>query len=269
MYERPFVAEYVVADVTLATANVMYEVAVRHGSRAKRTLMVCARHFVGQLRFDFKPLRVLTCFLGDDGPLGEAIREILREELGEGPRQVIAGQLPSDNPILQVTAIGSSGGVQHENTHAFLRHMRYASEIGERVHAALNHHSPAEAIAELQAIEQEVLADPQLAAQPHTALISLSLSSREKKAYPQMVSLFAKMPQALQRTPVAIAQRASALNRLAEQKVDAGDIAEAQQLRRETLHRLNDRARQDWSSETYGNAGRIYKGQAEAEGKGE
>jgi hypothetical protein len=40
-------------------------------------------------------------------------------------------------------------------------------------------------------------------------------------------------------------------------------------LRRETLHRLNDRARQDWSSETYGNAGRIYKGQAEAEGKGE
>jgi tetratricopeptide (TPR) repeat protein len=268
MYERLLVAEYVVADVTLATANVMYEVGVRHGSRAKRRLMVCAHDFVGQLPFDFKPLRVLTYLLGDNGHLGESMGKMLREELGERLRQAIAGELPPDNPILQVTAIESSGRVQHEKTDVFLRRMRYASEIGERVHAGLNHHSPAEAVAELQAIEQEVLAGAQVVAQLHTALISLYLSYREKKAYPQMVALFAKLPRELQRTPVAIEQLALALNRLAEQKADAGDIAEAQQLRREALHHLNDLAQQEWSIETYAIAGRIYKGQAEAEAKG-
>jgi tetratricopeptide (TPR) repeat protein len=145
--------------------------------------------------------------------------------------------------------------------------MRYASEIGERVHEALNHHSPAEAIAGLQAIEQELLGRPQVVAQLHTALLSLYLGYREKKAYAQMVSLFAKMPRELQGTPVAIEQLALALNRLAEQKVDADAIAEAQQLRREALHHLNNLPRQDWSSETYGIAGRIYKGRVEAEGK--
>jgi hypothetical protein len=79
MYERLLVAEFLVADVTLANANVMYEVGVRHGSRAKRTLMVCAHDFVGQLPFDFKPLRVLTYSLGDDGHLGESMGEMLRE----------------------------------------------------------------------------------------------------------------------------------------------------------------------------------------------
>jgi hypothetical protein len=83
MYERLLVAEYVVADVTLANANVMYEVGVRHGSRAKRTLIVCAREFVSQLPFDFKPLRVLTYALDLDGHLGEALGAMLSRDLGE------------------------------------------------------------------------------------------------------------------------------------------------------------------------------------------
>ena len=265
MYERLLVAEYVVADVTLANANVMYEVGVRHGSRAKRTLLVCARNFVSQLPFDFKPLRVLTYPLGQEGRLSESAGERLCEELNEQLQQAIAGELPADNPILQITAIESSGRVQHEKTDVFLQRMRYVSEIGERVHAALNRPSSADAITELQAIEKEVLAGQQVVSQLHTALISLYLGYREKKAYPQMMALFDKLPRELQRTPVAIEQLALALNRLAEQKAEASDMAEAQQLRREALRHLHVLAEPEWSSETCGIAGRIYKGQAEAE----
>jgi tetratricopeptide (TPR) repeat protein len=265
MYERLLVAEYVVADLTLANANVMYEVGVRHGSRAKRTLLVCAGNFVNQLPFDIKPLRVLTYPLEEAGHLSDSAGAKLREELSHRLHQAIAGDLPPDNPILQVTAFEPSSRVEHEKTDVFLRRMRYASEMGERVHAALNRPSPADAVAALQAIEQEVLAGPQVVAQLHTALIALYLGYREKKAYPQMVALFDKLPRELQRTPVAIEQLALALNRLAEAKADTGDLAGASQLRREALGRLGRLAAQEWSSETYGIAGRIYKGQAEAE----
>ena len=105
MYERLLVAEYVVADLTLANANVMYEVGVRHGSRAKRTLLVCAGDFVDQLFFDFKPLRVLTYPPGKAGHLSDSASAKLREALKERLHQALAGDLPPDNPILQVTAL--------------------------------------------------------------------------------------------------------------------------------------------------------------------
>ena len=265
MYERLLVAEYVIADLTLANANVIYEIGVRHGSRAKRTLLVCAGGFVDQLPFDFKPLRVLTYPLDKTGYLNESAGAKFREELGKRLHQAIAGDLPPDNPILQVTAFEPSSRVQHEKTDVFLRRMRYAGEMGERVHAALNRPSPADAVAALQAIEQEVLAGPEVVAQLHTALIALYLGYREREAYPQMVALFDKLPRELQRTPVAIEQLALALNRLAEAKAKAGDLAGADQLRRDALRRLSQIAEQEWSSETYGLAGRIYKGQADAE----
>jgi hypothetical protein len=56
MLERLLV-EYVVADLTLANPNIMYEVGVRHGASARATLLLCAEPCVGKLPFDFKPRR--------------------------------------------------------------------------------------------------------------------------------------------------------------------------------------------------------------------
>lgn len=267
MYERLLVAEYVVADLTLANPNVTYEVGVRHGSRSKATLLICAQNFVDQLPFDFKPLRVLTYLLGKNGNLSEVEGEKLQQAMGLRLQQAIDGELPSDNPILQVTSTESADRIQHEKTDVFIKRIRYASDLGERVLAALDHENPAEAISDLEAIEEEVLAGPEVVSQLHSALISLYLGYREKKAYTQMVALFDKLPRELQRTPVAIEQLVLALNRLAEQSADASDTGRANQLRRQALRRIGELAKDKWSSETYGIAGRIYKGQSDAEQK--
>ncbi|HEY6968359.1 MAG TPA: DUF4071 domain-containing protein, partial [Candidatus Angelobacter sp.] len=71
MLERLLVAEYVVADLTLANPNVMYEVGLRHGSSARATLLLCAEPFVNKLPFDFKPLRTVPYALGPDGSLSQ------------------------------------------------------------------------------------------------------------------------------------------------------------------------------------------------------
>lgn len=265
MYERLLVAEYVIADLTLANPNVAYEVGVRHGSRSKATILICAQEFVGQLPFDLKPLRVFSYSLNQDGNLSDLEAEKLKQVLSQLLKQAVRGELPPDNPILQVTEVETAGRIQHEKTDVFLKRMRYASGLGERIDAAMGLADRAEAIELLQAIEQEVLRATQVVVQLHSALISLYLSYREKKAYSHMVALYDKLPRELQRTPVAIEQLALALNRLAEASADTGDMAKARQLRREALHRLGELEENKWTSETYGIAGRIYKGQAEAE----
>jgi len=267
MYERLLVAEYVIADLTLANPNVAYEVGVRHGSRAKATLLICASEFVDQLPFDLKPLRVFTYSLNQDGSLSDSEAEKLKQVLGKLLKQAVDGELPADNPILQVTAVETSGRMQHEKTDIFIKRIRYASELGERIGNAIGLEDSSEAILELQEIEQEVLEGIQVVTQLHTVLISLFLGYREKKAYSQMAALYEKLPRELQRTPVTIEQLALALNRLAEARAKANDMSEAKQLRGEAMRRLKELEKNKWTSDTYGIAGRIYKGQAEAETK--
>jgi tetratricopeptide (TPR) repeat protein len=264
MYERLLVAEYLVADLTSANPNVTYEVGIRHGSRAKATLLVCASDFIDNLPFDLKPLRVLNYSLGPKGKLSDEGGEKLQLELSKRLKEAVAGELPPDNPILQVTAVESSGRIQHEKTDVFIKRIRYVSELGERIYAALNKEFTA-AINELQAIESEVLDTPQVVMQLHTKLISLYLGYRELKAYRQMQELFDKLPEELQRTPVAIEQLALALNRLAEEGAADGDKENSTALRKEAIQRLNELEKTKWTSETYGILGRIYKGQAEIE----
>lgn len=265
MYERLLVAEYVIADLTLANPNVAYEVGVRHGSRAKTTLLICASEFVDQLPFDLKPLRVFTYSLDDDGSLSDLDAEKLRQVLERLLKEAVAGELPVDNPILQVTAVETSGRMQHEKTDVFLKRIRYASELGERIVDVIDLEDSREAIEKLQAIEQEVLGTTEVVAQLHTALIALYLGYREKKAYSQMAVLYDRLPRELQQTPVAIEQLALALNRLAEESAEAGDMAKARQFRREANRRLEELDKNKWTSETYGIAGRILKGQEGAE----
>src|SRR3954452_24640759 len=71
MFERLLIAEYVIADLTLANPNVTYEVGVRHGATARATLLACADQLIQNLPFDFKPLRVLPYAIASDGSLPE------------------------------------------------------------------------------------------------------------------------------------------------------------------------------------------------------
>ncbi len=264
MFERLLLAEYVIADLTFANPNVAYEVGVRHGASAGATILVCAQgELLTGLPFDFAPFRVLPYSLGSDGVLTEEAASQLKIDLESRLHLARTGQLPVDNPIMQVTEFVPATRVDHQKTDTFLHRMRYASEIGKRVADALQ--SADDPIAQLVSIENEVLAGPDTVVQLHTALMALYLGYRERKAYREMVSLYERLPNELKNKPVAKEQLALAYNRLAEQSAKQGDDAQAQRYRRYALDAVESIPDAQRTSETFGIIGRVYKGHYDAE----
>jgi hypothetical protein len=260
MLERLLVAEYVVADLTFANPNVMYEIGVRHGASARATLLLCAEPFVAKLPFDFKPLRVVPYSLASDGSLkddgGSALAEVVCQRL----RQARAGQLPIDNPITQITAWKPAGSIEHSKTDVFLERLQFTGELGEQIKAALLIHDNDQAVARLSEIEAEVVGLPPELSQVHTALLGIFLAYRERQAYDRMAFLFERFPKELKQTAVAREQFALALNRLAEGAAKAGKQDEAEERRERALAALDEIPAASVTSETYGIRGRIYKG---------
>ncbi|MBI9089992.1 MAG: DUF4071 domain-containing protein [Desulfobacterium sp.] len=262
MYEALMVAEFVIADMTLANPNVAYEIGVRHGAGQSNTLLVCAEASTKQLPFDFGPLRHLSyslqtdCSLTDEAAdqLSEAIRDRIERLLEDDPLQ--------DNPILQVTGISAT--VSHEKTDLFVKRLEFAGEMGEKVRQALNLAEPAAAVAELDRLQEKILKQPNVVAQLHTALIAVYLGYREKKAYNKMVALYAALPRELKHATMVLEQLALAQNRLAEDAEKNTDLDKAAALRKEALYQLKRIPTGETTSETFGIQGRIYKGQYDA-----
>jgi hypothetical protein len=263
MIEQLIVAEYVVADLGFGNANVLYEIGLRHGSGNLPTILLCAKALIPALPFDVRPFRLLTYHLEPNGDLtddeGRSLSEHVRKELEEAR----SGRRPSDNPIVQLTSIRPESRVDHEKTDAFMQRLEYAGAVGRRVREAARREVGAEDA--LAAIEVELLGPGTgVVDQLYTALLGIYLAYRDIKAYQRMVSLFERMPVALQRTAVAIEQLALALNRLAEAAARAGRSGDAALDRSRALERLNEIPRERWTSETFGIAGRIRKGHADA-----
>jgi len=264
MFERLLLAEYVIADLTFANPNVAYEVGVRHGASTGETILVCAQsESLTWLPFDFAPFRVLPYSLRSDGTLTAEAAAQLKTDLESRLHLARTGQLPIDNPIMQVTEIIPAARVDHQKTDTFLYRMRYAGEVGKRVSDILqNAEDPVE---ELQSIEKEILAGPDTVVQLHTALMAVYLGYREMKAYHEMVSLYVQLPSELKRKPVTNEQLALAYNRLAEQSAKQGDDAQARCYRRKALEAVESIPDAQRTSETFGIIGRVYKDHYDAE----
>jgi tetratricopeptide (TPR) repeat protein len=259
MYERLLVAEYVVADLTFNNPNVAYELGVRHGASRGATLLLCAEGHVPQLPFDLKPLRVIPYALDARGRLSPASVRKLRQTLTERFQQLRRGELPVDNPLLQVTRLGPGRPASHEKTDVFLQRMRYVDATTQRIASAIALSDTKQAVKQLDALRDEVLAAsdvPQL----HTALLALFLGYRENKAYTSMVELHPRLPTELQRTAVVREQLALALNRLAEAADKAKDEGKARDFRTRALEVLEQIPPEERTSETSGISGRIHKG---------
>ncbi len=279
MYERLLIAEYVVADLTFANPNVTYEVGVRHGASSRPTILIGANEYLGELPFDFRPLRVMPYTLGKDGVIDAAEGAALEAGLRERLRQAIDGDAGVDNPIMQVTGWQAGGRLQHDKTDVFLNRLAYAGEIGERIQAALISEDTEVAVGELGKIESALIDGGEVVAELHSALLGVYLGYRERKAYRSMVDMFPRMPPELQATPVAQEQLALALNRLAEandqralEAAEAGHMsdegearAEARRLRSAAIASLENMDESLVTAETWGVRGRIYKGSYDAE----
>src|SRR5262249_29873402 len=175
MLERLLVAEYVIADLTLSNPNVLYEVGVRHGASARATLLIGAERFLQGLVFDVRPLRVMPYRLAKGGSMTKSEGLQLMRNLGDRLSSARRGELPVDNPIMQVTSWKPSGTLEHSKTDVFLDRLQFAGELGERIQAAVALSEAAEAVKQLTAIEKEVVRLPSDVAEVYTALIGVFL----------------------------------------------------------------------------------------------
>jgi hypothetical protein len=266
MIEQLIVAEYVIADLTLANRSVFYEVGVRHGTNAHTTLLLCADAFLAGLPFDVRSPQVIAYKLAESGVLLDDDAKKLRDEIRKRLSLARAGQLSVDNLITQVTAWKTSP-VAHSKADVFLQRLEFTGALGERISAAKNTKSREAAIAVLAKIEAELIPLPSDVTQVYTALIGVFLAYREKKAYDRMVALFERFPKELQDAAIAREQCALALNRLAEQAYEQNNASQAEDLRRKALDLLDLIPSEDVTSETYGIRGRIYKGWHDAVAK--
>jgi hypothetical protein len=232
IYERLILCDYAVADVTIANANVYYELGVRHAIRPWSTVMVFAEGV--RLPFDIAPVRGLPYALGPGGAPTEPHRN--RQSLAERLRA--AQQETTDSPIFQLLDDLPNPDISRLKTDVFRDRVAYSSSIKAKLAAARTQHVDAvraigDELSDLRGVESGVVVD-------------LLLSFRAVEAWTDMIALVERMPEPLARSILVQEQYALALNRTHQ-----GEKAE------EVLVRLI--AERGPSSETYGILGRVYK----------
>ena len=99
MFARLILAEFVVADLTLANANVFYELGVRHAAKPFTTVSIYANSH--QLPFDVAMIRSINYKL-ENGQLTDNEVEKLRKEIGTRLKDSIQGQATKDSPLFQL-----------------------------------------------------------------------------------------------------------------------------------------------------------------------
>jgi tetratricopeptide (TPR) repeat protein len=240
MFERLILCEYAVADLTLANANVFYELGVRHAVRPYSTVLVFASGT--PLPFDVQLDRGLPYRLSAGVP---AKVKATRKQLAE--RLIKAGDPTDDSPVFQL--IKGFPKIDRLKTDVFRDQVRYSEHWKQRLAQAR-----AEGVDAVREAEREL---GNLQNVEASILLDLFLSYRAVRGYQEMVTLANRMTKPLAQTPMVREQLGLALNRLRSR-------TEAERV---LLDLIGQRGP---SSETYGILGRVYKDQwAEALEAGE
>ena len=249
MFERLVVCDYAVADLTMANANVFYELGLRHAVLPATTVLLCGGD--SRLPFDVAPLRTIRYALGANGAPEDILktRKILKawleaQQKTESPDSPVFELLQPEYPDL--------AKIRAKNLR---QQLLDGAAVETKLREALSGRQPCKALLRLEksfgAIEQ---ADP-------TLVVALFFAYRSCEAWKEMVALSKKMnPQEAARAAIQ-EQIAFALNRDAAAALEAGDEkkAEAFSAQAEQIL-LNVLQHNGANSETFGLLGRIYKG---------
>ncbi|MGB0128968.1 MAG: TRAFs-binding domain-containing protein [Rhodocyclaceae bacterium] len=235
IFERMILCDFAVADVTVASANALYELGLRHGIRPGTTALIHAE--TEGLRGCVAP-GAKAYGLGPDGkpadPAGnaEALRALLQAAKNHQAQPV------ADRPVFQLVEGYGPPEVARLKTDVFRDRARYDEDARERLANARRLGK--------EAVRQAALELGDLAQLEAGVAIDLMLSHRAVSDWQAMVDLVARMPAPLAHTVMAREQLAFALNRLKRRD-------EAAQLLTELIRERGP------SSETSTLLGRVYK----------
>src|SRR5512140_2995721 len=239
MFERLALCSYAVADLTLANANVLYELGIRHAVRPWRTITLFADGT--RLPFDVTYLRSMPYQLDAAGlpRHASADRAILSQRLGDARRE--AANPSVDSPFFQLLDYVAPPQISHEKTDLFREQVQYSDEAKRAFGEARKQKTaPADAI---KAVLQKLKPVAELEV---GILVDAMLSFRAVKAWKEMIDFIEQLPRELRETVMFQEQLGFALNR------DGRGAAGEQVL--EAL--LSSRGP---SPETLGILGRVYK----------
>jgi tetratricopeptide (TPR) repeat protein len=207
MFARLLLAEFVVADLTLANPNVFYELGIRHAARPFTTVPIFAN--VHALPFDVAIIRAIGYTL-EDGVLSDSAAAALRDAIRTRLDAAIQGPATSDSPLFQLIPEYPRTDLPHEVTEAFQDRVRHEEQFREKLAEARSRPSDAERKAALLEVRRGL--GNLKTAQP-TVLVDLLLSFRDASAWDEMVRLCDELPDYLQQYVVVRQQWALALNR--------------------------------------------------------
>ncbi len=241
MFERVILADYAVADLTTANANVFYELGVRHAARPYSTVLVSAD--VKRTPFDLASDRVLPYALDARGRPADSAND--RAAVVAALRA--ARSATTDSPVFLLIDDLPTPQIDRLKTDLFRDEAAYSAKVKERLASARS-----EGVDALRAVKHDLgpLADAEAG-----VLVDLLLSFRAAKAWDDMILLIEAIPEPVRRTVLVREQYGFALNR-AKRSEDAEKVL---------LEVIDDHGP---SSETLGLLGRVYKDRWETEREG-
>lgn len=207
MFERLLLAEIVLADLTLASPNVMYELGIRHATRPRATIPVFAQ--LGALPFDLAPIRAVPYRLSKSGRLTTRSRAELVEQLTERLRGALT-ETASDSPLFQLIKSYPGVTLPHEVSESFQHRVRQITALSDQIRDAVSLQPPSEALQVLRHLAETLR---QSAGAPTELLLDLLLAFRDVKAYGDLVSYAGTLPAEIRQHPAVLELTAFALNR--------------------------------------------------------
>jgi hypothetical protein len=242
MFARLLLAEFVVADLTLANPNVFYELGIRHAAKPFTTVPIFAN--VRALPFDVGLVRAIPYQI-DAGRLSDEAANTLRAELGRRLIDAARGAT-TDSPIFQLLPRFPGIDLPHDVTDAFQERVRHEERFRDMLDRARSQPTNEERRAALARIQAGL---PDFASVQRSVLVDLLLSYRGVEAWHEMVALCEAMPHHLKDVIVVRQQWAFALNR----RNQAGDRDKAVRLLDELVKQRGP------DPETLGILGRVHK----------
>ena len=240
MFARLLLADFVVADLTLANANVFYELGIRHAAKPFTTVPIYAN--VSGLPFDVALVRAVSYQL-ENGTLTETSAHQLKTELAKRLRAAMG---VADSPLFQLIPEFPGINLPNVATEAFEGWLRELAEFREKLSSACSQATPQAKRDALLKIQHD-LGDIKVARR--SMLIELMFSFRDTEAVEEFVALCEEFPDDLKEHVIVRQQFALVLNR----RNKPGD--------REKALRIIDELVKDRGPdpETLGIKGRIHK----------
>ena len=242
MFARLLLAEFVVADLTLANPNVFYELGIRHAAKPFTTVPIFAN--VSALPFDVSLVRAVGYEL-KKGKLTKAAAQKLKSQLSKRLRDAISGATAHDSPLFQLIPNFPGIDLPEDVTETFKDRIRKAEEFREILSSAR-----AQPLREERQALLKIRRDlGDLKTVQRSVLIELLFSFRDAEVFEELVELYNNFPAPVQEYIIVKQQFALALNR----RNRSDDREKALRILDELLKNRGP------DSETLGIKGRIHK----------